>query len=171
MRRGDADVARRVIDLAGMDHSLLEAGRRLQLFQIIWRVDDHLHADACLLHLAQPLCEERHMEDHDHVALHQCIQRPLALANGGHAHLGPAGDHVDAHLVDVEAHLVCGGKGGLNVLSARAKVGYDRHGLTGADLAQLELLAKQRSQLGRVHFLSADSSLHRCLHDEAIGCT
>ena len=128
----DADLLRLPVQRLRMQDRLLQAGRRLELVEIVGRVDHHLHANALALHLAQPLGKERHVEDQDHVGGAERLQRALALADRRHADAGPARDGVDAHLVDVEAHFLGRGEGGLDVLAAGAEVADDGDGLAGS---------------------------------------
>jgi hypothetical protein len=143
-----------------MQDRLLQAGRRLELEQVVGRVDHHLHANALALHLAQPLGKERHVEDEDHVGCTQRLQRALAFADCGNADARPAGNGIDAHLVDVEAHFLGRSEGGLDVLAAGAEIADDGDSLAGADAAQLELLAEEPGQAARVDFLRADRGMH-----------
>ena len=130
-----------------MQDRFLQAGRRLKLVEIVGRVDHHLHTNApCPCTSRQPLGKERHVEDQDHVGGAERLQRALALADRRNADAGPARDGVDAHLVDVEAHFLGRGEGGLDVLAAGAEIADDGDGLAGTDTAQVELLAEQPGQ-------------------------
>jgi hypothetical protein len=99
------------------------------------------------------------VEDQHHVAGEDRLERAFAFTDGGDADLGPARDGVDAHLVDVDAEVVGGGERGLDVPATRAQIADDSDGVARFALAQLELLAKQRCELGRIDLLRADCGL------------
>src|SRR5262249_28820453 len=88
------------------------------------------------------------------------LERSLALADGRHPDLGPRRQGVHAQLVDVGAELVGGGEGRLDVLTARGEVAHHADRLALLHLRELELLAVEVGEPGRVHLLRAIRRLH-----------
>ncbi len=159
---GDARPLGGAVEPIGMEHRVLQAGRRHQLLEIIRRVDDHQHAHTRRPHLLEPAREQRHVEDHDHVGVAQRFERALALADRGHADLGPARDHVDAHLIDVGALLLRRRERRLDVFAAGGEIGDAGDGLALGDVAQLELLAEKSGELAGIELLRTERGmLHR----------
>src|SRR5438874_6720333 len=149
-----------LVERLGVLACFLEAGGRHQLLEIVRRVDDHQHARATVHHLLQPLGEERHVEDDNHVRRAYRFQRACALADGRHAHLGPRRQGIDAELVDVGAEVVRRREGGLDVLPPRGEIAHDGDRLAFAHFAQLQFPAIELPELRRVDLLRAETGLH-----------
>ena len=80
---------------------------------------------------------------------------PLHWPIVGTPTLGPARDGVDAHLVDVGAHFVGGGKRRLDVFATGAEIADDGDGLALLHLRHFELLSEQIGQPTGIELLNA----------------
>ena len=143
------------IELIAVLDRFLEALGRLQLLQIVGRIDDHLDPRPAVHHLFQPLGEQRRVKNDHHVGRLHRVERALALSDGRHAHLCPRRYAVDAHLVDIGAEILGRGERALDIGPARRQIAQARHGLTRFHIAKLELPAEQQRELAGVDLLSA----------------
>ena len=133
----------------GVQHRLLEAGRRHQLLKLVGPVDHHQHAGAGIARLFQPAREQRNMQADQHVGRLDRLERALAAADRLDADLGPGRHGVDAHLVDVGAEIFRGGERRRDIVAARAEIAQQHDRLALLHIAELEFLAGTTSRAWR----------------------